>query len=468
MSRAEVSETLFEQAERLEAEVAERSWTPYPDYRQVQVDWIRRVPRHWDVAPLYSRYSVELGKMLDAKRISGAHLVPYLRNSDVRWDRVNVNDLPGMDIEPREYARFILESGDLLVCEGGEVGRTAIWHGELSPCAYQKAIHRLRPLKRDRDLPRYLLYVMWAASAGGVFIAGGNPNTIPHLTGEKLRVYRFAFPPPHEQRAIAAFLDRKTRQIDQLIEKKRRLIALIQEKRAALISHAVTKGLNPDAPMKPSGIGWLGDVPRHWSMTKLRYVGRLRGGSTPSKSEAAYWNGEIPWVSPKDMKRTVIADTEDHLTDAALHDTRIDLLEPPVVLMVVRGMILLHSFPIAITAVPVAINQDMKALRPRHDLDPMYMMFLLRGLRSLMMGLIEEAGHGTRVFRTDLWKSVVVHLPPPEEQRAIVSHLSKATSRLDGLASDIDSAICRLYEYRQALTSAAVTGKIDLREEVAR
>jgi len=203
------------------------------------IEWLGQIPAHWDTPPLYARYSVELGKMLDAKRITGEYLLPYLRNIDVQWDRVNVDNLPEMDIAPGEYSRFTLAEGDLLSCEGGEVGRTAIWRRELLVCAFQKAIHRVRP-RSDRDLPRFFYYVMRAAASSGVFLAYGNPNTIPHLTAEKLRVYRFGFPPRGEQEGIVEHLDCETSQIDALTVKVRDSIEKLREYRTALISAAVT------------------------------------------------------------------------------------------------------------------------------------------------------------------------------------------------------------------------------------
>ncbi|MFH1892560.1 MAG: restriction endonuclease subunit S [Candidatus Zixiibacteriota bacterium] len=203
------------------------------------IEWLGKNPAHWEVPPLYARYSVELGKMLDAKRIIGNRLLPYLRNVDVQWDRVNVDNLPEMDIAPDEYTRFTLEEEDLLVCEGGEVGRTAIWRSELPVCAFQKAIHRVRP-RSERDLPRFFYYVMRAAASSGIFLALGNPNTIPHLTAEKLRVYRFGFPPFEEQQRIVEYLEIETARIDAMTAKVGESIEKLHEYRTALISAAVT------------------------------------------------------------------------------------------------------------------------------------------------------------------------------------------------------------------------------------
>ena len=203
------------------------------------VEWLGEIPAHWEVAPVYARYEVALGKMLDAKRISGASLGPYVRNIDVQWDKVNADNLPQMDFLPQERDRYRLQPGDLLVCEGGEVGRTAIWRGELDECFYQKAIHRVRPTSR-RDLPRFFYYLMRSLTARGVFLAGSNPNTISHLTAVQLRHYRVVFPPLAEQRAIAAFLDRETAKLDALVAKIREAIERLKELRGALVSAAVT------------------------------------------------------------------------------------------------------------------------------------------------------------------------------------------------------------------------------------
>jgi type I restriction enzyme, S subunit len=163
-------------------------------------------------------------------------------------------------------------------------------------------------------------------------------------------------PPIAEQRAIAEFLDRETGKIDALVVKKERLIELLQEKRTSLITHAVTKGLDPDVPMKDSGVEWLGEIPAHWVERKMAYLAEMISGGTPNKENIEYWKGEIPWVSPKDMKSRIITDTIDHISQIAIDESGLELIEPPVVLIVVRGMILAHTFPVGVTTFPVTIN----------------------------------------------------------------------------------------------------------------
>jgi len=232
-------ELLQEKRSALMSHAVTKGLDPDAKMKDSGVEWLGEIPAHWDLPPLYARYSVELGKMLDAKRFTGNYLLPYLRNVDVQWDRVNVENLPEMDIEPDEYSRFTLADGDLLVCEGGEVGRTAMWSSELPVCAFQKAIHRVRP-RSSQDVPRFYYYIMRATAWSGVFLAYGNPNTIPHLTAEKLRVYRFPFPPHDEQEMIVQHLDFETQRIDALVAKVKTSIDKLQEFRTALVSAAVT------------------------------------------------------------------------------------------------------------------------------------------------------------------------------------------------------------------------------------
>ena len=203
------------------------------------VEWLGEIPAHWQVAPVYTRYEVALGKMLDSKRVTGEFPGRYLRNIDVQWDAVNVDGLPEMDFALWERDRYLLQVGDLLVCEGGEIGRTAIWEGQLKECFYQKAIHRLRP-RSELDTPRLFYYLMYALAKLGVFTAGGNPNTIDHLTAVQLRHYRMPFPSRTEQHEIVTLLDREAARIDALVSKVLKALERLKEYRTALISAAVT------------------------------------------------------------------------------------------------------------------------------------------------------------------------------------------------------------------------------------
>lgn len=207
------------------------------------MNWFGEIPAHWAALPLKYRYEVQLGKMLDSARIKGDHSAPYLRNVDVQWGNINLEGLPVMDFDDADREKFSLREGDLLVCEGGEIGRCAIWSGGLSECYYQKALHRLRAFNPEADEPQWLSFLMQAACQVGLFNADGNSSTIEHLPAEKLRQYHFPFPPIQEQRAIVKHLGSEISRIDELRSEKEKFLTLLDEKRAALIAQAVTRGL---------------------------------------------------------------------------------------------------------------------------------------------------------------------------------------------------------------------------------
>lgn len=203
---------LKEQRTALIQEAVTRGLNPNVPMKDSGLPWISQIPKHWVIAPVNARYEVQLGKMLDAARIKGDCLAPYLRNVDVQWDRINVLDLPLMDFSPRDRAKFSLQAGDLLVCEGGEVGRAAIWNDDLPNCFYQKAIHRLRP-RNSKDSPRFMFYLLLIASTRGLFSSQGGQTTIEHLPAEALRAYRFPFAPRREQDEIIKYITVETEKL---------------------------------------------------------------------------------------------------------------------------------------------------------------------------------------------------------------------------------------------------------------
>lgn len=232
---------LKEKRQALISHAVTKGLDPNARMKDSGVEWLGEVPAHWEVARLGYRYEVQLGRMLNEARAEGEHMRPYLRVYDVQWNSINVEDLPLMDFPPDAQERYRLLPGDLLVNEGGSyVGRSAIWKGELHECYYQKALHRLRPHDLDEDTSDYLLHVMEMTTQGGIFAGGGNQTTIDHLTAEQLRAYRFAFPSCREQAQIARFLKQQLHELDLLSLQTSLAISLLQERRSALISAAVT------------------------------------------------------------------------------------------------------------------------------------------------------------------------------------------------------------------------------------
>ena len=442
-----------------------RRFPPYPEYRNSGVQWLGGVPASWDIAPVYARYEVALGKMLDAKRVTGESPGKYLRNVDVQWDAVNIDGLPEMDFPPSDRNRYLLRPGDLLVCEGGEVGRTAIWGGELDECFYQKAIHRVRPWSAC-DVPRFFYFLMYAMAKRGVFTAGGNPNTIDHLTAVQLRRYRVPIPAAGEQRAIVAFLDRETAKIDALVARKERLIELLQEKRTALITRAVTRGIDPNVPMKDSGVEWLGEIPAHWELMPLKRIlcrcdygiSESLGGSGDIRvlTMAHVQGGEtlLPDEGSIDaVDRTLVLESGDILFN------RTNSRELVAKVGIFRGhrrdQVTFASYLVRLTA--------------RDNVEAEWLNYLLNstGLlgmaRSMALLSVNQAN-----LNPTKYQRIVVPMPELSEQRRIAGFAKREATRIDTLIRRVREAIDQLKEFRKALICAAVTGKIDVREAVPR
>lgn len=232
-------ELLKEKRQAVISHAVTKGLNPNAQMKDSGVEWMGEVPAHWVVAKLSFRYEVLLGKMLDDKKITGNFLGSYLRNTDVQWDQINTEDLPQMDFYPNEQDRYSLKKLDLIVCEGGEIGRCAIW-GNDDPCFYQKALHRLRPLNTNCDMTRFMFYHLFNAVHQERFISGAGKSTIAHLPAESFRQFRFAYPPLTEQVEISNFLDEQKLKFDALEIKALAQISLLKERRTALISAAVT------------------------------------------------------------------------------------------------------------------------------------------------------------------------------------------------------------------------------------
>jgi type I restriction enzyme S subunit len=445
----------------------------YPKYKPSNVEWLGKVPDGWEVIQL--RYRLQdgsegikigpFGSSLRAEFICENGYKVYGQENVIANDFVIGNRY----IDEEKYAELFvyrLQPGDIVVTMMGTSGRCQVVPDGIDEGIMDSHLLRMRVRQEILD-PKFIaiaidksnyIYDQLRTSGKGAIMHGLNSTLIKKLL--------IVLPSLCEQKNIIAFLDRETARIDALIEKKQRQIELLQEKRSALISHAVTKGLDPKAKMKDSGIEWLGQVPSHWRHRKLGYIASMSGGSTPSKANEDYWNGAIPWVSPKDMKKRDISDAEDHISDEAVRETSLRLLEPPVVLIVVRGMILAHTFPVALTSASVTINQDMKAIRPKPGLNADYLAFLLEGISGLILSHVEESAHGTKCLRTELWKKISVFMPDESEQISICAYLHDHNAKLGRMIDRIKDSVEKLREYRSALISAAVTGKIDVRKEV--
>jgi type I restriction enzyme S subunit len=373
------------------------------------------------------------------------------------------------------YTEF--EDGDVVVAKITpcfENGKVALAEGLRNGVAFGTTeLHVLRAGKRlDKHFLFYLTtsHTFLSLGESEMYGAGGQKRVPPEFAKD----FRVPLPPLEEQQTIARFLDAQTARIDTLVAKKRQLIAKLKEKRSALIARTVTRGLPPEAAkaaglepnpeMKDSGVEWLGKIPAHWNAKRLKYLFQCFGGGTPSKANAAFWDGDIPWVSPKDMSGKVILDTEDHITEDAVIESATRMVAPGATLLVVRSGILKHTIPVATNAISVALNQDMKALVSIGAVCNTYLAYFIEGHNKSLLDSWSKSSCTVESIESNYMLSSLLPVPPAEEQQAIAAYLDHETSRIDQLVAKVEVAIDRLTEYRQALITPAVTGKIDVRE----
>lgn len=449
----------------------------YPTYKPSGVQWLGDVPEHWEVDRLkWSTAGVINGIWGDDA--DGVDDIICVRVADFDRDRFLVSDEPltMRAVECGQRTNRLLHKGDLLIEKsgGGEkqlVGCVVFFSHDFDAVC-SNFVARM-PVASGHHA-RFWSYAHAALYAGRLNYPAVKQTTgIQNLDSATYLDTQVGYPQPDEQRAIADVLDAQTAKIDTLVAKKRELIEKLKEKRAALISRTVTRGLPPEAAraaglepnprLKPSGVEWIGDVPEHWEVKPLGYLARFLGGATPDKGTAEYWDGDIPWVSPIDMKRPRIWDVPDHISLEGLRNSPLSIVPPGAVLIVVRGMILAHSFPVALAEAELTINQDMKALFSSKHITPSFLFWSLSGFSGAIVSLADESAHGTRKLGTSTLAKFPMFVPPLPDQDAIVAFLEAETGKIDEMSAKVEAAIERLQEYRTALITAAVTGKIDVR-----
>ncbi|MCV2362486.1 restriction endonuclease subunit S [Paucibacter sp. DJ1R-11] len=316
---------------------------------------------------------------------------------------------------------------------------------------------------------RFLHYIVSSEAfrrpgAGAMTGAGG----LKRVPDEFTRNFRIPLPPKAEQAEVAQFLDRETASIDSLIEKKTRFIELLREKRQALITQAVTQGLDQSVPMKDSGVEWLGRVPAHWTIRRLVHIARIvRGASPRPAGDPRYFSKEnelgtnIPWVTVAEITK----DASPFLTSTASYLTPEGALNS-------QGFVsgtLLFSNSGATLGVPKILeldccaNDGVLAFRGLSRSVNIYFVYLY--LCTTTERLREEMQKGGQPnLNTDTVKSIPIPIPDIEEQASLVAYVKEACERIGALSTATESSICLLRERRSALITAAVTGQIDLRE----
>lgn len=415
------------------------SFPKYESYKDSGVEWLGEVPSHWEVCAVKRIVRMQSGETITGESITETGEFPVFGG----------NGLRGYTSAFTHNGTFALIGRQGALCGNINYATGKFWASEhavvaspLSPCETRWLGEMLRTMNLNQ-------YSVSAAQPGLSVELVGNIRTVR--------------PPLPEQRAIAAFLDRETAKIDDLIAEQKRLIALLTEKRQAVISHAVTKGLNPNAPMKDSGVEWLGEVPEHWTVKAIRHFAEvLRGKFTHRpRNDPQFYDGDYPFIQTGDITGSsrYITGFKQTLNERGIAVSK----EFPKGTLVMA--IAANIGDVAILDFPAYFPDSIVGLIPKISIDIMFLYYLMIGLKQPML---MTATVSTQMnLNVDQICSIVATCPPYNEQRAIVAFLNSETAKIDTLIAEAQRGISLLQERRSALISAAVTGKIDVRGAVA-
>ena len=437
---------------------------PYPAYRPSGVEWLGDVPEHWEVRRL-NRSVARSDMRIEADDADG---VPYVGLEHVAsWTG---RLLPLDEEQSPESLSNAFSPGDVLFGKLRPYLAKAFAAEFDGLCSTEFLV--LNPFAYEQ---RYLLYAMLTDGFVSLVDSSTFGAKMPRANWDLVGATALPLPPLDEQRAIAAYLDRETERIDALVAKKRQLVERLHEYRTALITRTVTRGLPPGAAraagldpsprLRPSGVEWLGDVPEHWEVGNIRRYAEMKSGHTPSRQHPEYWeNCYIPWFTLADVwqlrdPRTLYAgETKELVSEVGIANSAAELL-PTGTVMLSRTASIGFS---GIMPVPMATSQHYWNWVCSPKLIPAYLLLTFRAMRPefdrLMVGSTDRT-----IYEADA-ASFQIPVPPLGEQKAIAALLEERLPSTNAAVDTATLAIERLQEYRTALITAAVTGKIDVRE----
>ena len=448
----------------------------YPEYKDSSVKWIGEIPKHWGMRKIKNTQSDLIGGVWGNEPEGNENDIYCIRVADFNYEQLtfSTHNLTLRNIPLKEKDKRILRSNDLLVEKsgGGEkspVGKTVIFNAEISRRSVTSNFITKFTTKPDLCFPKYLLYCLSFFYHIGLTRKHIKQTTgIQNLDIDSYFQERIPLPTLEEQIQIVTFLDRKTEQIDELIRIKERRIELLQEQRTALINQAVTKGLDPNVVMKPSGVEWIGEIPKHWEIKKLKYIAKI----LPSNVDKH--------IYPDEIQIRLCNYTDVYYNDYITVDT-----------VLKKGSCKQSEFEkFALRKKDIIITKDSETpddigvpTYVKDDLDRVvcgYHLTMIRPLvcRGEFIFRFIQADRTRRYFevnsngitRYGLGKASIENLllpiPPETEQCQIANFLNQKTEQIDELIVVERRKIELLKEYRQSLISEAVTGKIDVRNEV--
>jgi type I restriction enzyme S subunit len=389
----------------------------------VQQTEIGEFPSTWEINRVDSAFDIQQGKQVSSRNRDGEHQRPFLRTKNVFWNRLELTDLDQMHFSEAEQSRLELRANDLLVCEGGSIGRTALWNNEVEGCLYQNHLHRLR-VKGERADAQFGVYWLWYAfDVAKLYFGRGNVTTIPNLSQSKLAELPMAFPPLPEQKKIAHILST----VQRAIEAQERIIQTTTELKKALMHKLFTQGLRHE-PQKQTDIG---PVPESWEVVELGSIAKVGNGSTPKRSNKAYWEGGmIPWLNSTKIHDRFITEADQFVTPQAVKECHLPKVKPNNLLIAItgQGKTLGNS---AITRIETCINQHL-AYAQFHaaKIVPDFVLWFMQTRYDYLRSIAHGGGSTKGALTCGFLKTLPIPVPSSAEQEEIVTAFKTLEDKL--------------------------------------
>jgi len=443
----------------------ERRWKRYPAYRDSGVEWLGEVPENWQVERLRFHILINPTKS-EVRRLAPNTTVSFIPMESVgEYGGICLDQTRPIEDVSAGYTYF--QEGDVVVAKITpcfENVKRAVVKGLTNGIGFGTTeLHVLRP---NYNINRYFLFYLtlsydFRKLGESEMYGSAGQKRVPE---EFIKNLKHPIPPLPEQRAIAAFLDRETGRIDALIGKKERQIELLREKRTALISHAVTKGLDPDAPMKDSGVEWLGEVPERWRVKQFKRVTTRVDVGIAEAATHAYADEGVPIIRSTNVRPgKIFMDDLLHIHEWFAEKNKSKYLFANDLLTVRTGA------PGTTAVIPPELHECqcftmlISTLKTRQI--PQFYSYFLNSSNARFRFAVEGWGTAQINISVPILQQQIIAEPPENEQCAITTFLDRETGHIDVLTTKVYESISKLREYRTALISAAVTGKIDVRGE---
>lgn len=416
------------------------------------IEWIGQIPEDWNIWP--TKRFFRNTKTLAGEQVDSYERLALTMNGVIKRSK---DDSEGLQPEKFDTYQVLRENElvfkliDLANVKTSRVGLSS-YTGIVSP-AYII-------LKNDNEDNRFYYYYFMSMYYNEIFNNLGDNGVRSSLNAQDLLNIPMVDIPSSLQKRIADFLDEKCGKIDRYIEKQQQVIEKLKAYKQSVITEAVTKGFNPDVPMKDSGIEWIGMIPVHWETPEIKYLVRIASGGTPDRNHPEYWNGNIPWIKTGELQNDIIISAEEYITDEGLNNSSAQIFDVDTILVAMYGQGKTRGMT-GLLKIPASTNQACAGLTVSSpSIHIQYLWQCLIGAYDAIRA--EAAGSGQPNLSATLIGNFHVALPPIEEQDKIVDHIKNRTAEISSAIEKADSLLNKLIEYKKSLIYEAVTGKLEV------